>query len=118
MEKKSIDTCFHIHIQPAPTCSHVLRVETNAYPTPKQAQSNVAIRKSQLAFNCSLVAGHKPPHPHKEKKPSSTFVALASCLHFFVGGCAVAAAERHLFAVDDFVVGAFVDFASAVGADG
>jgi hypothetical protein len=40
--KRSVDTCFHIHIQPCSTWSHVGRVERNAYATPKQTLKNSA----------------------------------------------------------------------------
>jgi hypothetical protein len=46
VEKKAVDTCFHIHTVAVSTWSHVGRVEEIAYPTTEQALKNVATPKS------------------------------------------------------------------------
>jgi len=48
VQKKTNDTCFHIHTATASTWSHAGHVKKNAHPTPKQTQKNVATPKSDL----------------------------------------------------------------------
>jgi hypothetical protein len=51
VEKKTNDTCFHIHIQPQSAWSHAGGVEENAYPTRNQTPKNVATPKQSAPLN-------------------------------------------------------------------
>ncbi len=72
VEKKTNDTCIHIHTVAVSTWSHVWRVEKIAYATPKQAPKNVAATKSNRP-NCRHVAPYKPPSPTQREKTKIGF---------------------------------------------
>ncbi len=83
MEIFPLDMYRHIHTAAVSTWSHVLRVEKNAYPTPKQASKTLQIWNG-ACLSCCLVAELKRFLPHKETsaEPESYFTTEID-LHYY-----------------------------------
>jgi hypothetical protein len=92
VQKKTNDTCFHIHTETDSTWSHAGGVEKNAYPTPQQTQKNIAATKSNCIQlqSCGTLKTANPTQRIKRKKSKN-------CPLFIGGGRSQQGIRRFLY---------------------